>query len=195
MRRGIIFRLAKDRGRPIGASDKHKAVLAEDYELREELAGETICSALNFFRVHALLGDRSRWTLEGGATLLTYFMNACIMAFQTVCRSWLRDQRKWDRNGEGYGLQIELEEPTARPMVPAIDADPGEAVPGDQWVYGCLNSLSPTNRQTAGRLVLFGDRYAEIGEDLGISERAVEGRIYRIRTELARRRAAKGTAL
>jgi DNA-directed RNA polymerase specialized sigma24 family protein len=50
----------------------------------------------------------------------------------------------------------------------------------------------PDKTRQAMALVLAGFTFAEVAEQLGTTERAVEGRLYRYRTERSRRRDAGG---
>lgn len=55
-------------------------------EDRDALANETVATALVSFRNDALIGGR--WSPEGGASLKTYFIGSCVLAFPNVFRTW-----------------------------------------------------------------------------------------------------------
>jgi hypothetical protein len=59
----------------------------------EELAHDTVASAINVFRRDALHGGG--WRPDGGATLETYFIGACLYAFRDVYRPHAARRRRW----------------------------------------------------------------------------------------------------
>lgn len=80
---------------------------------------------------------------------------------------------------------------TGRAALAALDAcfgdDPADIVADRQTVLNELNVLPPRVRDAVAPVVL-GDRtFADVAKQLGITERAVEGLLYRYRTEVARR--------
>jgi len=140
---------------------------------RESLATDTVVSALVDFRSRALIGGG--WQPSGPATLTTYFAGGLPNHFPNVYRAWQRTTDKeaaelpvadvWQQVGTGY-----------------FDPhrDPQEIVAQREAVLGELNGLDPV---TARVLALAEDGYqhAEIAELVGVSARAVEGRLRRHR--------------
>jgi DNA-directed RNA polymerase specialized sigma24 family protein len=77
---GKIFRLCAARG--FGALPFAERT-PED---AEDLAMETVAETLNYFRERVLL--KRRWKVEGGASLKTFFIGACLRVFSNVYRRW-----------------------------------------------------------------------------------------------------------
>ena len=63
---------------------------------RLQLALDTTVDALTFFRDRVL--REGRWSFDGGATLTTYFIGACILTFPNVFRLWQRAECRWKRS-------------------------------------------------------------------------------------------------
>ncbi len=95
LRRGMIWKHCADRGRPLRPTDADRETLANEFEERLELAFETVAEALKFFRDRVL--RTGRWSYEGGATLTTFFMGACLLVFPNVFRRWQAAERRWSR--------------------------------------------------------------------------------------------------
>lgn len=193
VRRGLMFKYCAERGRPVSATDDERLYLMgatdEARDDRQELAMETAARALKFFHAHVLL--KGRWSYEGGATLKTYYVGACVYAFPNVYNREAAQRRRWKPVG-GYGLDLALEELRWRPLDPRVDDDPADIVADREIVLGELAGLPPGIRD-ALTPVVFGDAaFADVAEQLGITERAVEGRLYRYRAERARRRSQRG---
>jgi hypothetical protein len=78
IRRGQIFQLTADRGRPVACPDdvRDHLALPRGSDDRQELAMDVVAAALVFFREHVLLPGR--WVPEGGASLTTFFTGTCL---------------------------------------------------------------------------------------------------------------------
>lgn len=82
MHSGYIFDLVAQRGFNLNPHELDLEDLATDSDLREELATMTVARALPRFRQQALV-DKG-WTSEGGASITTYFMGACVRLPQRI---------------------------------------------------------------------------------------------------------------
>jgi len=150
--------------------------LHRDADLRLELAVMVVAVALPAFREHALAGGG--WRADGGASLTTYFLGACLMAFPNEFRKFRSQRRRWQAQ-DATG-------PNA--TMPPADAggDPADLVAGTMRVREDLARMDPRTRAMAA-LRMDGYRQEEIAEMLGeTSVRAVEGVLYRWRVRHAR---------
>jgi hypothetical protein len=95
LRRGVIWKHCADRGRPLSPTDADRETLANVFDERLELALETVAVALKFFKNRVL--RTGTWAFDGGATLTTYFIGACLLAFPNVFRRWQAAERRWHR--------------------------------------------------------------------------------------------------
>lgn len=181
IRRGVIFQLCANRGRPVTAPDHVRRRLSEQHDDRLELANETIAEALAVFVRLAL--REGRWSAERGASLKTYLVGACINAFSNVFRRWLAEQ---DHQAVPAGQNAASEVP-GNPLFPAIDVDPADAVISEHLLRDELARLDPGLREVAIRIAFNGETQGEAGEALGLGQRAVEGRFYRLRKKRLRR--------
>jgi hypothetical protein len=174
LRRGEIWKHCADRGRPLRPTDADRETLASVFDERLELALETVGEALKFFRDRVL--RTGRWSHEGGATLTTFFIGACLLVFPTVFRRWQAARQRWSRALASEALHC----PEGRTLADLPGTDPADAVASRAAVMSELASMPAGTRATAA-LVLDGMSFAEAGQSLGMTERAVEGRLYRYR--------------
>ncbi|MEU3767898.1 hypothetical protein AB0E55_22840 [Amycolatopsis keratiniphila] len=190
IRRKMIYDLCARIGRPVTSTDKIREHLAHSLDDRIELASDAIADGLRVFRRYALVGGR--WSAEGGASLKTYFVGACLRAFPAAYRRWLKEQDPFT----GYGLRPETAEGRhiGAPTVPRADTDPADTVVSEMMVLDRLAAMDPKTRVLAARVVFRTDTHQEAGEPDGLSARAVEGRFYRHRTESKRREQNRGEA-
>ncbi|WP_125689726.1 hypothetical protein [Amycolatopsis sp. WAC 04169] len=188
IRRKMIYDLCARMGRPVASTDKIREHLAHSLDDRIELASDAIAEGLRVFRRYALVGGR--WSAEGGASLKTYFVGACLRAFPAAYRRWLKEQDSLS----GYGLRPETAE--GRHLGRRIDSpanvDVAGAVVSEMMVLDRLAAMDPKTRVLAARVVFRTDTHEEAGEPDGLSARAVEGRFYRHRTEWKRREQNRG---
>jgi DNA-directed RNA polymerase specialized sigma24 family protein len=175
IRRGLIFKYCADAGRPVQPCDADLETLAESFDDRLGLATMTVAEALTFFRSYVLIGRR--WSFDGGAALTTYFIGACRFAFPNVFRRWQGEQRRWRRALSAEMLHC----PEGRPLADQPGTDPADQVAGQDAVIRELHTMPP-GTGAAAALVIDGATFAETANQLGITERGVEGRLYRYRT-------------
>jgi DNA-directed RNA polymerase specialized sigma24 family protein len=174
---GYIFQFTAARGFRLYPTEVELEDLHRQQEIRDELAGMTVAMALPRFRDRALAGGG--WRPEGGASLATYFMGACVYVFPNEFRKRRVQQEKWRRQDSRDS---------------AVDEDPGEMVndPGVIVVGArrvCEDLARASSREAAiVALTIDGYSQEEIVEALGeTSTRAVEGALYRWRTKEQRR--------
>lgn len=119
------------------------------------------------------------WSMDGGASLTTYYIGLCLDEFRNEFVRWLRKARR------------EVADPRDPAELPdlADQTDLEDAVAVADELRRCLARLSP-KRRTALLLQALGLRHDEIGQRMGVSARAVEGLIRRARRDLQREREA-----
>jgi DNA-directed RNA polymerase specialized sigma24 family protein len=171
MHSGYMFKLTAARGRNLHPTEWELERLARDSDVREELATMTVALALPGFRTRALIGGG--WRVDGGASVPTYFMGACVHGFPNEFRKWSNYEQRHDHAARQEGtLYPPVTEPALDPAVIAI---------GNIRVLDDLNGL---DERTAAVVALTIDGYSqdEIAELLDLpSVRAVEGILYRWR--------------
>ncbi|GAA4554864.1 RNA polymerase sigma factor [Pseudonocardia xishanensis] len=167
---------------PVFATADERRVLHTSPEDRDELALETIANAIVLF--HESLADRE-WNPER-SSLHTYFIGACKIAFPGVYRRWSRERAsRLEEYGYGHTpevLGVELRALSPSPEAMAVDTDTLRRI---------LRVGSPEARMIC-RLILTGYNQAEIAEKLGITTRAVEGHMHRLRKRVEKM-VARGT--
>lgn len=155
---GELFQQCRNKGRSLGLPP-------DDWtgEDRAELANETVARALISFRDNALIGGG--WRHEGGASLTTYFIGACIYEFPNVFRRWQSEQNSWRRCD-----QVEL---TPEPALAPVSDDPCAIAMQRLWIGDLLEAIP--NPATRKAIVLQGLKYTydEIAELLGLTPGAV----------------------
>ncbi len=145
----------------------------------EEFACEMVARAMPVF-TEAVFVTR-KWSADpdrtGGrpASLTTYFVNACAMQFLTLYRKWLKNRR-----AQPAGLQLDLGGAGAV-------CDISEAVCLQDEVLGLLKNIRDPKIREVLALRAIGYTAAEAAELVGLTEKAAEGRLARIRRSLKKR--------
>lgn len=180
MRTGYIFAKVNEIGRPLAHTDTEMLELAQDHELRDELCAETVARALKNFRDQATAG--TGWHPDGGASLTTFFVGGCVRAFNNEFRRWSRHERRWGNSdlADPQDLITRGGQLAHGQREPHMFGDPARVAADGDHMRRVLHQLTDVERAI---VVLTDEGYsqAEIGELLDISERAVEGRLYRLR--------------
>jgi len=181
LRRGYIFELARRLGRPVPAGEAVRTLLAENDDEREHLAAGVVGLTVTPFRQRALVDGG--WSMTGGASLPTYFMNAVLRSFPNEYRRWYIHQVKWGRQFEAEGEGQVLQSDKA--------LDPAVVVTGLARVRADLARLKP-REQAIVAFHLDGYSHEEIMELTGAqSVRAIEGVLHRWRTKEKQRLSEK----
>jgi DNA-directed RNA polymerase specialized sigma24 family protein len=192
LRRGTIWQHCAERGRPLNPTDAEREILETQFDERLDLAMMTTALGLTLFREKVLLARR--WSFDGGATLTTYFIGACLLSFPTEFRRWRKAEDKWNlaltaakrvspegrtiADLPGTGEVSACDVVAGRGSGPC--SDPADIVAARDAVIRELGSLPPATRDAAA-LAADGRSFQDIGAALGITDRAVEGRLYRYR--------------
>lgn len=175
LRRGLIFAYARQRGRPLSVTEYDRTGL-RDVEERIDLTHDTVAKALSLFHTRSVAG--TGWSHDGGAALTTYFVGSCVAVFPGVFRKWQSSRSRWDKAGNA---SMKVIDPVRHAQ------DPADEVVSREKVMDSLRRMPDRVRDIASRVVWDGCSQAEIASELGLSERSVEGYLYRYRTEYQRR--------
>jgi DNA-directed RNA polymerase specialized sigma24 family protein len=163
LRTGMIAQKCLQKGR--------RVELPADWTVddREDLVATAVANGMEIFR-QALIDDR--WKPERGASLKTYFLGGCILAFPNALRQWRNDRQRYNRAAVTYALhEVTVSRSMVEPfdVVDAIDA---------------LRALTrDENERTQAIRRLRFDNYtpAEIAEILGMTTGAVKAALIRMR--------------
>ena len=173
---GYVFQLAAERGMVLRPTAAELDELHRDPSLRQELAVMVVAVALPAFREHALVGGG--WRADGGASLTTYFLGACLTAFPNEFRKHRSQRQRW-RAQDDSGQK-------AAGSGAAATGDPADLIAGTMRVREELARMDPRTRAIVA-LRMDGYHHEEIAEMLGeTSVRAVEGVLYRWRVRQAK---------
>ena len=166
LREGTIVKKMMRIGHPFYFLYDDRRLLRESSDLRDELAAEVLILAVPFFFKH--LGS---WKPGRGASLTTYFIGACLINFREAYSVWTNARHeKWltpadidlasllDPHNSAFTAQVEIHE-TVRQVIKL-------AKPGQRPIV---------------ELLYAGYSQVEIAEKLGLTPRAVEGKVYQLR--------------
>ena len=179
LRTGRIIGMCQDANVPIFMTEEQQRTLHCSIEDRDALAVDTLLRAVPYFRSKVLEGGR--WDPKKSA-METFFIGCCLRAFRDVFSRWTHARKV--RLGElGFGpSEATLDEHL--PRLSAIDPDGAAAL--RDTLRTIMKHARPEARMICF-LVLQDLTYAEIGEKLdGISSRAVEGHMRRLRRTVQR---------
>ncbi len=182
---GKIFDLCARKGRALTVTDTCREVLRHSKDERAELAYETLALGLQLFCRRALI--EGMWNVDGGANVKTFFVGALLLAFPTPYRRWARDQAHWaahlvHRDPSDFGDEL-----SGRPASDLLDADPADIVITRQGTAALLAAIKDPITREVGRLILADLSHVDIGRRLGLTDDAVNMRLYRLRQSLRRR--------
>ncbi|MFJ8955217.1 hypothetical protein ACIRO1_34505 [Streptomyces sp. NPDC102381] len=170
---GYVFKLVAARGFDLKPHELELEELAEDSDLREELASMTIARALPVFRQRALV--EAGWRSDGGASIATYFMGASAYEFPNEYRRHRVQQRRWHR--------AQASEESVAPNRFVLQGVADEVV-GNLRVLDDLHSIPDARARAAVALTIDGYSQEEIQQLVNATSiRAIEGLLYRWRTK------------
>ena len=190
LRTGYIFTKAAKQGRPVFPQHWELTRLQSEKDLRTGLADEVVALTLIQFREIGIAGRG--WHPDGGAGLGTFFVGGCVLAFNNVFNRWRRHEKRWNMHSPtapsdltDYHDGVAV---SAIQRVPAMYAEPGQAAADGDYLDRVFNELNDVERVIV-ELTDEGYSQEEIGEMLdGLSARAVEGRLHRLRKKGIRSR-------
>lgn len=183
IREGRVFRECADKGRPIPDSPELLVHMATSLDTAQQLASETVMEALPQFRESAMVGGR--WRADGGASLRSFFVGACVLAFPNIYRKWYAAFQRQERE-VGYGLVPD--DLALRCAVP----DPADATVLSTALRIPLEAL-PADTAYALRLIAYeGASHSEAARASGMTENALRKRLKRLRESEAWRDIERG---
>jgi DNA-directed RNA polymerase specialized sigma24 family protein len=147
-------------------------------EEADELALETVGTAIAKFRQNVLLADR--WMPERGASLKTFFIGQCLIRFANVYRRWLHETEPSPWAGEPI-LALDDDD---QPRETAEHGDPAAVVISHLETVRHLAQAADPRTRFVLEQVMNGYSHAEVAGLLGITAKAVEGILYRHRRRL-----------
>ncbi|MFC7820003.1 hypothetical protein ACFUTR_35970 [Streptomyces sp. NPDC057367] len=172
---GEIFRQARRTGCPVPA----RLIIPQwSQDDRYEVVADSVLDGLDTFRDNALAGGR--WNPAKGAALTTYYVRACVFAFRKVYEAWSR-QHTAARAAQTYT---------------GLDGDPVLALPDQRAADPChtavvhdtidrvLPLLTTPELRVAVAWRGAGCTQEEAAELAGLSVKALEGRLTRVRTKV-----------
>lgn len=161
---GHFFSVAAKHGYGVAFDDTDLTLLHFDRTARSSLSNMIVGRTLPKFRQQALVEGGWNYELAG---INTYFMGATVFCFPNEYRSWQATIRRWGRSDRA-------EEQCA------VREGSDEANEIAMWIKEALPTLKPEKHRLLV-LDLLGYTNAQIGERLGLSDRAVEGQLARLR--------------
>jgi hypothetical protein len=165
--RSIFGRL---RQRSVGLQQPPEAWL--DQHAVQELAGDTVVVSLDKFRSTVLIPGK--WDHTRGASLRTFFIGQCLLQFANIYRSWFaREQRQ--------RLAVPVEDVALWAADNGADRPVEQQVVLREHVTAELAAVEGSRDRRILGLHSIGYTYRQIGEELGITEKAVESAIGRLR--------------
>jgi DNA-directed RNA polymerase specialized sigma24 family protein len=178
MSTGQIFRECNRYRRPVNRSAALYDWTEDD---RCQVATDTILEAVDFFRDYGL--RQGKWDWQGGASLATYFVGACVCCFPRVHQRWWKEQVVAQsvllatRDNE----QSQADDPLN--LVADPQADPCTvAVIRDEARRAMRQITDPQLRQVVWRRAV-GYTQAEAAHEAGLTEKAAERRLHRHRNK------------
>jgi DNA-directed RNA polymerase specialized sigma24 family protein len=143
-------------------------------EDRTSLANETVATAIAKFKTAGL--QQHGWHVDGGATLKTYFIGACVFAFPNPYRRWKTQQHAQRELHGGHPRALDDDLDNLPP-----DADPADIAVATVTTWAIFNDIPNNDTKKAALLQAGGYSDPEIGELLGITPAAIAERLRRQR--------------
>ncbi|MFD8050147.1 hypothetical protein ACFV5E_42715 [Streptomyces chartreusis] len=173
---GEIFEHSRRVGRPV---PEHMILRNWDADARSEVATDTVIAGLGLFHQHGLI--RGKWKPDGGASLTTYFVGACVRSFSAVYLHWSRSAQTTQAelvlpstDADGLLRDRDLPDPHA--------VDPYYAAATHDQVERILPSIKGTKLGKGLALRALGYTQRHAATLVGLTEKALEGRTGRFRS-------------
>lgn len=169
----VLARYVPDRTVSIRPEDMW--VLSHSGDERMELAIDVIESAWRAFEKAAIRGKH--WSPTGGASLRTWFIGTCALNFPRAYRTW--SKKRSDRLVD-IARQHEIDFDSLGGRLAEGLGDPSGLAILRRDLKKLVDQAQPDTKVILG-LLLQEKTQAQIAAELGLTVRAVEGRIYRWR--------------
>lgn len=180
MKDGTIAERCKKKGVRLKCFDQEVAELQRSAQLREDLAAAAVADAVMYFMSHSL--ERGYWKPHKGASMRTYFINDCLYRFRDAFNAWARPRRRQ--------MEVLAEGLLAGDLEPARAGFEERVVLREAVKRILLHS--PAEAAAIVAVLYRGPcTQKEIGDELNLSVRSVEGYLRRMRS-LARNLQQRG---
>lgn len=167
---GAIFAKASKLTRRTVHENQHRI---QDRD-REELVIDSVHTALRSFVTKGIKGGG--WSPRGGASLNTYFVNACVISFTDIYKAWRKAQLA-HLPEVAFEQLDEVKAMAVAATYSTVDTDL-------ELLGDAMDRMSKDEIDIFTQIVQ-GYTQEEIAGKLGMSEKAVEGRVYRARRRLS----------
>lgn len=162
LKTGDMDHTCRKMGRPVTFKRDDRRLLAESLDMRDELTAEVLLLTVPDFFEHRV----QHWEAAGGASLTTYFIGACIRTFKSAYAVWAKNrEQKWIHSArlaeERFTEHLEIEETIRK-------------------VY----ALAKPSQKPVLDLLYIGYSQKEAAEELGLTPRVIEGRMYQLRNRV-----------
>ncbi|WP_190134247.1 RNA polymerase sigma factor [Streptomyces longispororuber] len=169
-----VYERCRTQGRFVTPTPAELDALRGSPEDRDDLAGDTLLKVLEQAEQ-----PWTTWDARKGASLETYVVGALLLHFPRVFSSW----RKARRHRQELRRHLAADAGTAPTPAGTGTADPALTVVARDVLERALRTADPDVRVILV-LVAAGHPRRAVAEQLGISERAVEGRLHRFRKQI-----------
>ncbi|MGO4417337.1 hypothetical protein AB4Z54_00805 [Streptomyces sp. MCAF7] len=170
MRDGSIVKRCAEKGIKFYARPEENQLLTRLAELRSELAVESVEAAVARFVEKTL--PAGKWDPDKGATLRTFFIGCCLYAFRDEFKIWARRRRAHLIAVYRAILTYDRVSPETAAEDVAVQRDTLRRILEDATVEA---------RAICALILERGANHKEIGDQLGMTSRAVEGQMRRLR--------------
>jgi DNA-directed RNA polymerase specialized sigma24 family protein len=155
-----------DQCRRLGIRLAYRRFPLEDTDVHS-LVNLTIAQGLR--RFHERSVSQGRWHADGGSSLKSWFVNDCLIEYPNIWRSWVKTELRW------------LWADNACSKIDMSVTEPHLMVDEHLEVVDAITSIDDNPTRIIVALLVDDYPLSEIAEFLGLSSRAVEGRLYRWR--------------
>lgn len=171
LRTGKMPKQLNDRGiiQPISAADR--VALHTSMQSRDDLAIDIVAAGETHLKTVTI--PKNRWKPDEGASIETFFITGCLFQFPKAYRKWSKERT--DHLSVLVGLLPETFAPRHS------SADTAETAINREMANTILREAD-ADTQAILALLAAGMTQAEVGQKVGLSERAIEGRVYRFKT-------------
>nr|WSX54162.1 sigma-70 family RNA polymerase sigma factor [Streptomyces sp. NBC_00974] len=185
MRDGTVIERCRERRIFFAAPYTEVEEMMRRTDVRDEIAHECVAHAVTTFM--AALPHPQSWDPDRGATMRTYFIGRCLMSFRDAYQRWAGTNRKL----LGIAIDGYWRNTGDIPDRPAHALTPAEMIVLRDTLDQILDGASMEERAICRLILFYGATQEEIAEQLGITRKAVERRLARVRGR-ARALAAAG---
>ncbi|OEJ20788.1 hypothetical protein AR457_41670 (plasmid) [Streptomyces agglomeratus] len=170
MKDGTIVAKCGERDIPVPARWFEVEMLTRSGDLRDGMVHASVEGAVRIFTEQYLPGGR--WDPDKGATMRTYFLRTCMYAFRDVFRSWSHTYRR---------SLVETAQPLVDAHLYARHGSYEDATVFRETIQRIMKNAGREKRAICGLIWETKMSHKEIGKELGMTSRAVEGHMRRLR--------------